>query len=584
MLSSNYTRFIFVFMLTLIILSPCVTSVNNANFPVAPTSKMEIAAPTITGPTFFEFENGTVGETIEYDAYDAAPKNWSVTVDGSDYTENIWEGGPLTVLLVYLRTRNLIVTLPQDFIFVVTVFNQAEESASITTTVHVIQDETAPEITQPANITYEEGRFGNNIQWNITESNPDFYNISRYSNELGTNFSILETGNWNGDDIEINVDGLNASHWYIYTLFVNDTFGLNSTSSVNVTVLVDTTPPDISSPDDVAFEFGDTGFEIRWHAYDSNPKNYTINAIILFNDTFYGNYSEFHSFTNISQPSWTFTNPDGGDISISLDGLFLGNYTFILSAFDIYNQTSSDSVYVRIYPDIRAPVITASDDVVYEEGYTGYNITWDVDENNPLWYNLTIDGIVTMNGTWYGENFSFVVDGLDVGVYDYNMTLCDFFGQTSFALIQVEVTPDAHYPIINHIEVIQTLSTQATNNLTVQAYVWDLNNIQNITIEWGVGDPTSDTFVSTTSVMTHSDINGFFTSGLGEYSYGVVVWYKISATDNSSVHNIETTAWLNVTVSAMAHEGAPALLYGVVGILGGLSLLVFVVMYFRTKR
>lgn len=545
---------------------------------------MDLAAPTITGPTYFEFENGTVGRTIEYNAYDPAPKNWSVTVDGSDYTESSWNGGNVTVLLIYLITRNLIVTVPQDFIFVITVFNQASESASITTTVHVIQDVTAPEITQPANITYEEGRFGNIIRWNITESNPDFYNISRYSNELGTNFSVMETGNWIGDDIEINVDGLNASHWYIYTLFVNDTLGMNSTSSVNVTVLVDTTAPEISSPDDVAFEFGDTGFEIRWHAYDSNPKNYTINAIILFNDTHYGNYTEFHSFTNISQPSWTFTDPDGGDISISLDGLFLGNYTFIISAFDIYNHSSNDSVYVRIYPDIRAPVITASDNLVYEEGYTGYNITWDIDENNPRWYNLTFDGDVIMNGTWHGENFSIDVDGLDVGVHFYNMTLCDFFGQKSFAVIQVEVTPDAHNPIISHIEVIQTLTTQATNNLTVQAYVWDLNNIQDITIEWGVGDPDSTTFVADTSAMTLSDINDFFTANLGEYTYGEVVWYRISATDNSSVSNTERTEWLNVTVISMAHDGAPALLYGIVGILGGLSLLVFIVMFFRTKR
>jgi len=584
MLSSNYTRYIFAFMLTLIILSPCVTSVNNTGFSAAPISNMELAAPTITGPTFFEFENGTVGQTIQYDAYDAAPKNWSVTVDGSDYTENIWDGGPVTVLLVYLRTTNLITTLPQNFIFVVTVFNQANESASITTTVRVIQDVTAPEITQPANITYEEGRFGNNIRWNITESNPDSYNISRYSNESGTNSSVLETGSWNGEDIEINIDGLNASHWYIYTLFVNDTFGLNSTSSVNVTVLVDTTPPDISSPDDVAFEFGDTGFEVRWHAYDSNPKNYTIDGIILYNDTLYGDYTKFHSFTNISQPAWTFTDPDGGDISISLDGLFLGNYTFIITAFDIYNHSSSDSVYVRIYPDIRAPVIDASDNLAYEEGYTGYNITWDVDENNPLWYNLTVDGFVTMNGTWYGENFSIDVDGLDVGIHVYNMTLSDFFGQISYAVIQVDVTPDAHNPIIAHIEVIQTLTTQTTNNLTVQAYVWDLNNIKNITIEWGVGDPESATFVDDTSAMTISHINGFFTSDLGEYTYGEVVWYRILATDNSSVSNTENTGWLNVTVTSMAHQGAPALLYGIVGILGGLSLLVFIVMYFRTKK
>lgn len=584
MLSSNHNRFIFALMLTFIILTPCVISVSNTNFSITPTNTMEIAAPTITGLTFYEYENGSVGETLEYDASDSNPKNYSVTVDGSNYDSGTWDGGPITVYLVYLNTRNLIDSLPQEFSFVVTVFNDAEESASITTTVSVIQDVTAPIIEQPANITYEEGSFGNEIQWNITESNPDFYNISRLSNELGTNFTVLETGSWGGIDIVIDVDGLNASHWYLYTLFANDTFGMNATSSVNVTVLVDVTDPVISSPDDIAFEFGDTGFEVLWEAYDSNPKNYTINGIIHYNDTLYGNFTEFHSFSNITQLSWTFVDPDGGDISILLDGLFLGNYTFNITAFDTFNRSTTDSVYVRIYPDIRAPIIDADEDLEYEEGYTGYNITWGIEENNPLFYNLTLDGTVMMNGTWLGENFTINVDGLDVGVHDYNLTVGDFFGFNSSVIIQVEVTFDIHFPLVEEVQVLQSLSSQTTNNLTVQAYVWDLNMITDITIEWGVGDPESDTFESETSNMTSSEITDFFAADLGEYTHGVVVWFRIAATDNSSQQNIEVIEWNNVTVTSMSYQGAPTLLYGIVGLLGGLSLMVFIVLYYKSKK
>jgi len=571
-------------MLTLLVLSPYVIGVSNSNFAVNPTGQMELAAPTISGPATYQFENGTIEETIQYQASDANPKNFSVTVDGDDYESGTWDGGNITVHLVYLQTRDLITSLPQDFDFEITIFNDANESASASTTVTVIQDILAPIIVQPANITYEVGSFGHEIRWNITESNPDFYNISRTSNELVSNASTLESGDWNGDDIIINVDGLNASRWYLYRLFANDTFGRNSTSYVNVTVLEDTTNPDISSPDDVAFEFGATGFEIRWHAYDSNPKNYSIDCIILFNDTIYGNYSAFRSFNNVSKPDWTFTDPDGGDISILLDGLYLGNYTFVITAFDDYNQTSSDSVFLEIYPDIRAPVIDPSDDLSYEEGYTGYNVTWGTEENNPLWYNLTLDDVTIMNGTWRGENFTIDIDGLDVGTHLYNMTLRDFFGATSFAIIEVIVTPDSHYPIITQIQVIQTLTTQSTNNLTVQAYVWDLNNIEKITIEWGVGDPELASFVSQTSNMTLSAIDDFFSAELGEYAQGVTVWYRISATDNSSARNEETTDWISVTVTPLSYQGAPALLYAVIGILGGLSLLVFIVLWIRGKN
>lgn len=586
MLSSNQSRFIFALMLTLIVLSPCVTSVSNTNIVMTPRGTMELAAPTITGPTSHDVENGTISDTLEYDAFDADPKNYSVTVDGSEYDSGIWDGSEITVYLVYLQTRGLITTLPQAFVFEVTVFNNAEESASASTTVNVILDTLAPIITQPANITYEEGSFGNEIRWNITESNPDIYNITRTSNEPTSNSSVIETGDWDGNDIVINIDGLNASRWYLYNLFVNDTFGRNATSYVNVTVLQDLTSPAISSPDDVAFEFGDTGFEINWHAYDSNPKNYTIDGIINYNNTLYGNYTNpaYHSPLNVSQPTWTFTEPDGGDISISLDWLYLGNYTFIITAFDIFNQSSTDSVFLEIYPDVRAPAIVPSDDLVFEEGYSGYNVTWGTEENNPLWYNLTLDGSTIMNGTWRGENFTVDVNVTAVGTYIYNMTLRDFFGFTSFAIIEVEITPDAHAPIIAEISVIQTLSSQTTNNLTVQAYVWDLNSIEDITIEWGIGDPESSAFISQTSNMTLSGINDFFTAELGEYIHGVIVWYRISATDDSSVNNVETTEWMSVTVSPMSYQGAPVLLYGIIGILGGLSLLVFIVMYFRARK
>ena len=581
MLSSNHSRLIFALTLTIIVLSPCVTTVSNTNLALIPSVHMEIAAPTISGPATYQFENGTVEETIEYQASAANPKNYSVTVDGASYESGTWDGGTITVHLVYLRTRDLITSLPKDFDFEVTVFNEANESASTSTTVTVIQDVLAPIIVQPANITYEVGSFGHDIRWNITESNPDFYNISRTSNEPVSNASTLESGNWSGDDIIINVDDLNASRWYLYQLFVNDTIGRNSTSYVNVTVLQDTTNPELSSPDDVAFEFGAKGYEILWHAYDSNPKNYTIDCIIQYNDTLYGNYTAFHSFTNISQPDWTFTDSKGGDISILLNGLYLGNYTFVLTAFDEFDQTSSDSVFVEIYPDIRAPVIDPSDDISYEEGYTGYEVTWDVEENNPLWYNLTLDGTTIMNGTWRGENITVNVDGLDVGTHLYNMTFRDFFGFTSFAIIDVIVTPDEHPPIINHIEVIQTLASQSSNNLTVQAYVWDLNNIKEITIEWGVGNPELTTFVSQTANMTLSEINDFFTANLGVYAHGATVWYRVSATDNSTAKNVETTEWMSVSVTPLSYQGAPALLYAVVGILGGLSLLVFVVLWIR---
>ncbi|RDE17198.1 MAG: hypothetical protein C4K48_00270 [Candidatus Thorarchaeota archaeon] len=583
MVSSNRSRFIIALMLTWFVVSPYVISINNVGLPLAQIRVMEPAAPTITGPASYQFENGSVGETLIYDTFDANPKNYTVTVNASSYDSGVWVSGKLTVNLIYLYTRHMITALPMQFNFEVTVNNIANESASTQTALRVILDETAPIIQQHENITYEVGSFGHEINWNVTESNPDYYNVTRTSNESTSNYTQIASGAWNGANIVVDIDGLNASHWYLYALFVNDTFGRNATSSVNVTVTLDLTNPLLSSPDDILFEFGSKGHRINWTAYDSNPKNYTVRAIIHYNDTSYGNVSAFHSFVDIIQPNWSFSDPGGQHIIVTLDGLFLGNYTIELTAFDDFGLNSTDSVNVTIYKDIRAPVIQPADDFTYEEGYTGYNITWRVEESNPLWFNLTRNDEILENGTWRGQNFTIFVNGLAVGDYAYNLTLSDFFNSTSFAVIQVHVTPDAHNPIIANVKVIQSLTTQTTNNLTVQAYVWDLNHIKTIEVRWGIGNPEDAGFVLENRTMERTEIGDVFGAPLGEYAHGQIVWFRVFAEDNSSVNNIEETPWANITVSAMSYGGGPLPVYVTVFLLGGLSLLIVLVLYFRTR-
>ncbi len=577
-------RSILVLAISWLILLPVLGAPNQSALDIAPVSISEPAAPTITGPSYYEFENGSRGHTLVYNATDSDPKNYTVTRDGSRYDSGLWGGGDITVYLVYLYTRNLIDVLPKTFNFTITVFNDDDESASINTTVYVYEDIRPPQIVQPANMTYEEGSFGHEIFWQIDESNPAFYNISRVSNEPSGNATTLVSGTWDGNNITYGVDGLNASRWYLYTLFVNDTLGRNATSTVNVTVFPDLSFPNVTSPDDISFEFGAEGYSIVWHAYDSNPKNYSVTAVILYNDTSYGNVSALRPWVDVIESDWTFTDPAGQDIEIILDGLFLGNYSVTLSVFDIYDRETNDTVEVNIYKDLRAPVITTSGDLVYEEGYTGNVIEWSADESNPVFLNLTLNDVeILANGTWRGENYSLDVDGLDVGVYLYNMTFRDYFNQTSWAVIQVEVTPDAHLPTIAQVVIIQSFNKITTNNLTLQAYVWDINNISSIEVQWGVGNPESEDFEYSTMNMTSASIQDFFTAELGEYRLNQVVWFRLNATDNSSVMNQNLTNWTSVVVVRQSYVGIPAALYGFVALMGGLSFLVILVLYFRTR-
>jgi len=583
MVSLGRRNIALIILLAWLVLSPYALTTSNVGQTYSPVKIIELAAPTITGPSFLEFENGTVGHTLVYQTSDADPKNYTVTVDGVGFDFGFWTGGEITVFLVQLYLGDWIDTLPQDLEFNCTVYNNQEESASATTLVRVLPDTTAPLIEQPENITYEEGSFGNEILWNVTEANPDFYNVTRESNEPSNNFTVIEAGDWGYTNFTINIDGLNASRWYLYTLFVRDLFGRNATNHVNVTVVADSTDPTITSPVDIEYEFGAEGYEILWHAYDSNPKNYTITAVIHFNDTTYGDYLQFHSFIEVEDTDWTFTDSSGQDIISVADGLFLGNYTITLTLFDDYGRMTNDSVNVTVYEDIRAPIITTSGDLSYEEGYTGHSINWTVEENNPLIFNFTLDGADVDNGVWNGEGYVINVDNFDVGEYLYNISYTDFFNQSDFSLIEVEVTADAHVPVVSGVTAIQTFSSDTSNNLTIQAYVWDLNNISNLEIQWGVGDPDDTDFSFETMGMDQTEIENIFVTHLGNYQYGVRVWYKIFAQDNSSVQLVYDSGWLNVQISSQSYVGAPAPLYAVVAILGILSLLVILVIYFRTK-
>ncbi|MGV9103307.1 MAG: hypothetical protein ACOC3C_04240, partial [Candidatus Thorarchaeota archaeon] len=538
------------------------------------------AAPTISGPADFSFENGSLGETITWNTTASDPKNYSVTRDGEVYEEDDWDGSNITIDLDHLYEENLTYSVPVSFDFECTVFNIHNESASDSVVVTVIADEAAPVVEVSSNFGdhYEEGSFGHKLTWQVNETNPDFYNITRQSNWPSDNFTTIESGEWEEGNISVSVDGLNATHWYEYTIFLNDTLGHNTTSSFNFTVFPDLSNPEISSPDDISYEFGSSGHKLTWHIYDSNPANYSLTVLIFGMNETYGNVSKVHDPpSNITGQEWTLQNPKGDNLSFMVDDMYLGNYSFNLTLFDAYGRNASDVVNVTVYRDVRAPIINATDDLDYEEGYTGYDINWTVDESNPRFFNLTRNDTILNNGTWRGENFSMNVDGLSVGAHQYNLTLTDFFNQTSFEVITVTVTPDAHDPAISEVRTILSYNGPASTNLSVQAYVWDLNNISSVTIEWGVDkdNPENDTM--------ETEEGHLYFSHLGAFDIGEEIWYRINGTDNSSVNNVGSTGWRRVEIKALRQEPLPPLIWGTILGLGLLSMLVVALIYFRTR-
>ncbi|MHA2379141.1 MAG: hypothetical protein ACXADS_07680 [Candidatus Thorarchaeota archaeon] len=582
MVSIRQRNTIVVGVLTWLVLLPALGGTIIADTPLHAKSYIS-AAPIIDSPSDVSFENGSLGHTIEWHPDDPNPKNYTVTRNGTVHSEEIWNGEIITVFLNHLYWDGLLdepSEIPSVHEYVCTVFNENNESASDTVIVNVVPDESAPFIAQPEDIEYEEGSFGHTIQWNITESNTDFYNITRTSSDPASNNTAIEGGDWLFPNITISVDGLNSTHWYLYTLFVNDTFGRNSTSSVNVTVKADLTEPAVTGPGNISFEFGEDGHEIIWHVYDSNPENYTVNVTIIDDDTGYGDPSDplMHSPLDVVVTNWTLVSPTGDDVSYSLENVFLGNYSFTIILFDKSGRNSTHSLNVSIFEDIRAPIVTSPDSFSYEEGYTGYSLEWSAEENNPISYNLTRNGELILEGAWSGANISIGVDGLPVGAHQHNITFTDFFNQSSSALVTVTVLPDAVLPVVSQVQIIQAYSTVSANNITVQAYAWDLNVIGNITVEWYTTDETA---IDELDMTLFGD--DLYEARLGRFQHSVVIHYRVTAKDNSSVQNEFVTEWREFEVTPLTREGLPLLFIVVVAVLGGLSTVVVLVLYFRTR-
>jgi hypothetical protein len=67
-------------------------------------NRFMLAAPAITSPSDMEFENGTQGEWVTWNATDAEPKNYTVTRDSDIYSSGSWDGSEIEVNLNHLSS------------------------------------------------------------------------------------------------------------------------------------------------------------------------------------------------------------------------------------------------------------------------------------------------------------------------------------------------------------------------------------------------------------------------------------------------------------------------------------------------
>ncbi|MFW9909957.1 MAG: hypothetical protein ACFFEF_15420, partial [Candidatus Thorarchaeota archaeon] len=284
-----------------------------------------------------------------------------------------------------------------------------------------LSDSTPPTIDSPIDMIINEGDISKNITWSPSDANPSSY-------EVFDDSVSWQSGSWEGSAITIQLSSLGLGTHNI-TLAVWDLAGNMASDQVDVTVL-DGTPPTIDSPANVTYSEGSTGYSITWDPNDTHTSSYEI----------------YEDGVSVKSGTW---NASIETISVSVDGLTVGTYNYTIVVTDIGSNTIADTVYVIVY-DGTLPTIDNPADVTYDEGDTGYSITWNPSDLNPVSYVIYKDAVPVKSGSWNSsaESISIIVDGFAVGNYSYALEVTDIGSNTASDTVFVIVS-DGTLPTID---------------------------------------------------------------------------------------------------------------------------------------
>jgi hypothetical protein len=280
---------------------------------------------------------------------------------------------------------------------------------------YVIRDNfyTPLSVSTPSDFQYVFGQTGNTITWTVQG-----FEFVEPKFELFKDGVSIQNGTWtSGANIIINVDGLTPGV-YNYTIVVKDGVLGNLSDTVFVTV----TSPNliITTPNDITYTYGQTGYSISWTVtgYDGSSS-----------------YQILRNGTSIASGSWT----SGTPITRSVDGLNPGIYNYTIIASDGQGSEVRDMVIVTV--NTPSMTITNPADISYTYGQTGYSISWTVTGySGSSSLQVLRNGTQVLAGGWTsGIPIMVSVDGLSPGIYNYTIIASDGYGKQVIDMVIVTV-------------------------------------------------------------------------------------------------------------------------------------------------
>ncbi|MFW9870508.1 MAG: hypothetical protein ACFFEL_12855, partial [Candidatus Thorarchaeota archaeon] len=352
--------------------------------------------PTIDSPVDRDVGEGSSGNQITWNPYDLHPSSYQIYREHVLVKSGTWNSSAESISFsvdgLTLGTYNITIV----------VFDTSSRIA-IDTVFVTVYDGTPAVVDHPPDIDYPDGDTGYSITWSPSDLHPVSYQILREG-------VVVKSGTWNssGETMTISVDGLSIGT-YNYTIVLVDIGGNIVPDEVIVTVY-NADIPTINQPANQTISEGTPGLFVTWNPLDLNPSSYAI----------------YQDGVLVKSGAW---NSSAETISISLNGLSLGEYNFTAVVTDLDSNTAIDTVWVTVI-DGTPPVIDSPPDITYDEGSLGGSITWSPTDLHPVSYTIFLDGTPVKSGLWNssGESISISINGHLVGDYNYTIRVVDVGG------------------------------------------------------------------------------------------------------------------------------------------------------------
>ena len=200
------------------------TSGNSAS-QIAFVEVITDALPNLTPLEDTTLELGSTGNYLVWDCSDEFPESYIIFKNGTEIDSGVWNGSSLAIRIDGLDLGSYVYSL---FI------NDTSNNSATDDVIVTVRDTTNPILAGPADISFEFGITGQSIMWTAYDLSPDSLTILQ-------NGSSIITIDWDGGNIELNLDSLSlVVGTYNFTLIIYD----SSANSASDTVIVSLTQPE----------------------------------------------------------------------------------------------------------------------------------------------------------------------------------------------------------------------------------------------------------------------------------------------------------------------------------------------------